>query len=373
MILSPAHVNFRHLEQMTDDTGLLEHALGPVPKRGEGYTTDDNCRALWTVSEWIHLMNQNSALNDSRTKSRLIRLADIYLAFLVWAQEPDGHFYNNFAYDRSREDEQPSDDCLGRTLWSIARAYQCLPDEERRLVTSTLFKNGFRAIHGMTHPRGQAFELSALSVLLQSAKNEAEEKPLTKFIKSEAPDEIDRIESKLIRLYDNNSEADWHWFEPMMTYGNGVLPWALFQSYQVTGNPEALRVAKSSIRFLMKKMVSPDDLIRPIGNNGWCTKDRLSQWDQQPVEVMALALAVEQAAGCLRPQEEYHHVIEKCRSWFHGENDLHVPVISDEGGCCDGLRSDGLNRNQGAESTIAYLQTELIYTRTFLPAVQVTR
>ena len=30
------------------------------------------------------------------------------------------------------------------------------------------------------------------------------------------------------------------------------------------------------------------------------------------------------------------------------------------GACCDGLESSGVNRNQGAESTLAYLWTELL-------------
>lgn len=42
--------------------------------------------------------------------------------------------------------------------------------------------------------------------------------------------------------------------------------------------------------------------------------------------------------------------------WFLGENDLRMSLYDFETkGCCDGLESYGLNRNQGAESTLAYL------------------
>src|SRR5437588_5629097 len=35
-----------HLHRLTDDTGLLQHATFTVPNYAEGYTTDDNARAL---------------------------------------------------------------------------------------------------------------------------------------------------------------------------------------------------------------------------------------------------------------------------------------------------------------------------------------
>jgi hypothetical protein len=39
-------LNTSHLLTMTDDTGILQHAIFSVPNTREGYTTDDNARAL---------------------------------------------------------------------------------------------------------------------------------------------------------------------------------------------------------------------------------------------------------------------------------------------------------------------------------------
>jgi hypothetical protein len=45
----------------------------------------------------------------------------------------------------------------------------------------------------------------------------------------------------------------------------------------------------------------------------------------------------------------------KCYLWFLGENSLRLPLFDHETqGCCDGLEANGVNRNQGAESTLAY-------------------
>ncbi|MBC7653581.1 MAG: glycosyl transferase, partial [Oligoflexus sp.] len=46
--------------------------------------------------------------------------------------------------------------------------------------------------------------------------------------------------------------------------------------------------------------------------------------------------------------------------WFLGENALRIPLYDHEtNGCCDGLTPKGINRNQGAESTLAYFISHL--------------
>ncbi|WP_332238291.1 glycosyltransferase [Sporolactobacillus sp. KGMB 08714] len=365
--MQPIPVKFTHLERMTDDTGLLEHAIGSVPRRGEGYTTDDNARALWAASDWFHFFDSRKNANRAQDKEKLLRLSHIYLAFLSWTQQPDGHFYNNYSYDRDKEQEMPSDDCLGRTLWGLAVAAIHLPHPDSRFAAKEIFRKGMDALPQLTHSRGQAYTLSALSTLLRHAQQEHEPDSFDTFIKSEAPGEIWLLEKKLINLYVQNKKDGWYWFEAAMTYGNGVLPWALLQSQRVTGNQEALRIAHESLDFLIEKMAAADGTVHPIGNKGWCTPEAQSRWDQQPLEVLALALASEAAAKSLHPEKQYLDIIRKCHAWFYGANDLHVPAANlDEGGGYDGLRPDGLNRNQGAESTLSYLLTELIYTRTIL-------
>ena len=44
--------------------------------------------------------------------------------------------------------------------------------------------------------------------------------------------------------------------------------------------------------------------------------------------------------------------------WFLGRNDLGQDLYDPAtGGCCDGLQEDRINRNQGAESTLAFLMS----------------
>jgi len=49
----------------------------------------------------------------------------------------------------------------------------------------------------------------------------------------------------------------------------------------------------------------------------------------------------------------------RASSWFDGRNGLGVALADPlTGGCCDGLQRGGVNRNQGAESTLACLWTK---------------
>jgi hypothetical protein len=57
---------------------------------------------------------------------------------------------------------------------------------------------------------------------------------------------------------------------------------------------------------------------------------------------------------------KYQAVFLRARGWFLGQNSLGQPLADVQAGACfDGLQPAGINRNQGAESTLAYLWTEL--------------
>lgn len=347
-----------HLQRMTDDTGMLEHALGPIPRRSEGYTTDDNARALWLVSA---LVGQSSAY-QSATETDLHRLATVYLSFIDWALAADGSLHNNFSYDRRPEHENSSDDCLGRTLWGLAAACDHL-DGSMQLAARLLFAKAASHIDQMNHLRGEAYGLAAASRQLDILKKMKEHTAEDAVLIHALPAAIYDFTHQLLAAFAENSRPGWYWFEPQMTYSNGILPWALYKAYQMTDNPEILQAARDALNFLIEKMTTPQGWLRPIGNRGWCDSHSSAQWDQQPVELLALAMATSQGAAY---DSSYSEIIEKCRAWFRGANDLQTPLANpDDGSCCDGLQPSGVNRNCGAESTLAYLLTEAIGGRNF--------
>ncbi|HEX8992274.1 MAG TPA: glycosyltransferase family 4 protein, partial [Anaerolineales bacterium] len=67
-------LNLRHLQRMTDHTGILQHAVFSIPNYQEGYTTDDNARALIV-----------SILLEQLGEKKGPELGSRYLAFLWYA------------------------------------------------------------------------------------------------------------------------------------------------------------------------------------------------------------------------------------------------------------------------------------------------
>jgi hypothetical protein len=347
--MSPYSVSFRHIRRLTDDTGILEHSLGSIPRRKEGYSTDDQARALWMCIEWLDLV-------DQRQSEELLRLLDIYLSFLLWVQTEEGHFHNNIAYDRTKEMEIASDDCLGRCLWACALCLVRLPEGDRQLAAKDMLEQALKQVERLRYPRGWAYALAALSLLLQHER----QVKATNFSPPLKP-MTEKLVQNLVQLYQTHRKPDWHWFEPAVTYGNGVMPWGLLCAYEALKREEILSVALESLDFLIRLMINEKQQIRPVGNRGWCTPEYRALWDQQPLDVMKLALASAKAYE-ITHASKYQTIVEKCRNWFYGENDLGVSMVNErEGSCCDGLCENRVNPNQGAESTISFLLTESIY------------
>ncbi|GMA49261.1 glycosyl transferase [Alicyclobacillus contaminans] len=350
-------VKLHHLQRLTDDTGLLEHCFGKVPRRKEGYSTDDNARALWACMEWLRY----ARAGEDAEISVLMDLADRYLAFLMWVQDEAGWFHNNVRFDRSFEPEERSDDCQGRSLWALAVTAVMHPDESRAEPARAMCRQGFRVAEELRFPRGLAHTLAAACALLLGTETMVDHHAFRTWVQEELRPLALRITEQLCQSYETHRQPEWRWFEARMTYGNGVLPWSLYWAHQTLGHTRALAIAEDALAFLVERMTSEKGCLRPIGNRSWATPEQTSAWDQQPLEMMKLALACAKAWEVTR-NDEYCSLLERCVRWFEGDNDLGVPVADvKDGGCCDGLREDGLNQNQGAESTLSYLLTQAIY------------
>ncbi|WP_271752185.1 hypothetical protein [Cohnella sp. JJ-181] len=279
---------------MTDDTGLLEHALGRTPRRLEGYTTDDNARSLWAVTEWLRDVPGSEVGDEDRRT--LLDLASIYLSFMLWQQKEDGWWHNNVAYDRSPEAESVSYDCQGRSIWACVDAWVGLPDSHKD-AAKAMFECALPTIGSLDSLRGKCYALSACAHALES-----ERLGLISFKpgwREQLKAHVQRLQDELIGRFKKNSDEAWRWFEPQMSYGNGVMPWALLRAYRVTHAPEALEIGLDSLSSLQAAMTAEEGWFRPIGNAGWHSRKVSSKWDQQPLEIFKLALALEEGALAL--------------------------------------------------------------------------
>jgi hypothetical protein len=326
-----------YLEALTDDTGVFQHAKYCIPKRNEGYTTDDNARALIVCTKYQRLKNDPQA--------RV--LANIYLAFLNHMQKPDGNFHNYLSYERSFLDVDGSEDCIGRALWSCGCAINStLPDDMKR-VAKEIFDRGLPWVWKLTSLRFYAFTLMGLSEYFRAIPDDN--------LKVSA----EKLADSLIQHYQDEVKDGWRWFEPNLTYDNARLPQALLAAYMMVGKQKYLYVAKESMDFLLKTQMV-NDVFVPIGNHGWYKRGgKRAFYDQQPLEATAMVEAAVDAFYATK-DKGYVEVANMVFEWFLGRNSQKVMVYNPQiAGCFDGISPQEVNMNQGAESSISYLLARL--------------
>jgi glycosyltransferase involved in cell wall biosynthesis len=327
-----------HVRRLTDDTGIVQHAKYGIPNLKEGYCLDDNARALIMA-----LM----AYQQNKSKEAL-ELLPIYLSYIHYLQREDGNFRNFLSFTRQYLDEVGSEDSFGRTVWALGFLINCAPNNSYREFAGELFFHSvphFKALH---HLRGIANTMIGLAYYL---KTHADDEAMV--------GELVGLTNSLVSAYETHNNDTWHWFEDKLTYDNAILPLALLHSCEITGDEHVKHVAMESLTFL-DELSFRGGFLNPVGNQGWYSQgEEMPLFDQQAIETMAMVLMYLQAY-----QTTHEPVfIEKMfvsYQWFLGENILRVPLYDQETkGCCDGLQETALNRNQGAESTLAYLISHL--------------
>lgn len=336
-------LNTAHLSALTDDTGILQHAIFSLPNCNEGYTTDDNARALIVTT----------ALNGyAQAEPNLhAKLTHRYLAFLWLAFDLKTSRFRNFlSYDRRWLEDVGSEDSHGRALWALGTVLGHSGDAGLRGAAGRLFEAAKPASMMFTSPRAWAFSILGMQAYLdwfpgdrviQGARN--------------------LLANKLLDIYERTHAGSWHWFEKSLSYSNARLPQALLIAGVRSANSRMIEVGCESLKWLVKEQHRNDsEVFVPIGSRGFFTVgEEKARFDQQPVEACATISACLQA---YRVTNEKHWLEEAWCAfrWFLGKNDLRVPLYDEAtGGCRDGLHPERVNENQGAESSLSFLMSLL--------------
>ncbi|HEY65203.1 MAG TPA: glycosyltransferase [Caldilineae bacterium] len=327
-----------HLRRLTDDTGILQHAIYMVPNYAEGYTTDDNARAL-VVTALLEELGETSFMDTRGLASR-------YLAFLWYAFNPEtGRFRNFLSYDRRWLEEVGSEDSHGRALWGLGTVLRRSRREGLKGLTGRLFNLALPAVMEFISPRSWAFSLIGIhEYLKQFAGDRA------------ALNAREELSQRLLDMYHENSSEEWPWFEDTLTYCNAKLPHALILCGHEMGRDDMLEVGLKTLEWLADVQRAEEGHFVPIGNDGFYPKGgERARFDQQPIEaytMVSASLAAYRVTGDEKWQKEALRAFE----WFLGHNDVGLPLYDPTtGGCRDGLHPDRVNQNQGAESTLAFL------------------
>jgi len=330
-------IKLDHLMLLTDDTGIMQHAKHSIAARKEGYTTDDNARALIVATKHYELFRSKISL----------KLISKFLSFVYFAQREDGKFHNFMSYHKKFLDEEGSEDSFGRVLESCGYVISSEIQENIKAAAKYIFDNASKWVTYLNYPRAKAFAIIGLCHYFKKYKHE------------DIIDKIEILADSLVELYKTNASQDWRWFEPYFTYSNSSLPESLFLAYSITKNESYLKTAQESLDFL-SEVVIVDGKLMPIGNEGWYSKNgKRAFYDQQPIDAGAMVQTYLVAYEITKEDRYYENAI-LAFEWFLGKNSLNQWVYDETtGGCFDGISPHGVNLNQGAESTLAYLLARL--------------
>jgi glycosyltransferase involved in cell wall biosynthesis len=330
-------VRLDHLSRMTDSTGIFQHAVFSVPNFAEGYCTDDNARAFI-----LAVLLDEMGEDPERVRS----LASTYAAFLCFAfDRAQGRFHNHLSFDRRWLDAQGSEDSHARALWALGVGVGGSKYRSFQVMAGQLFLEALPPLLEFTSPRAWAFGLIGIHEYLRRLSGD-----------STVTQMRDALLTRLMDRYNEAATPDWPWFEEDLTYDNAKLAHALISSGRATGRQEVFDRGIAALRWLVRLQTSENGHFRPIGSNGFFRRGGArANFDQQPVEAQAMVSACLEAYRSTSDPWWYEQA-RRAFDWFLGWNDLGLELYSPRtGGCRDGLHVDRVNRNQGAESTLAFL------------------
>jgi len=336
LILPP--FSLAHINRLTDDTGIIQHAKFGIPNLKEGYCLDDNSRALLMV-----LMAYKQ-----KKDMRALELSPIYLSYIHYMQNANGTFRNFLSFNRNFLDETGSEDSFGRTIWALGYLLGNAPNDAYYQTGKLVFFNAAPNFEKLQSIRGIANTMIGISYYLKSNPSD-----------DSMTERLRNLTNVLIRHYKENQTADWNWFESLLAYDNGILPLSLLHAAPILNDPKITEIAIESMNFLTTHTLK-DSYLSIIGNEKWYKKEgERSVFAQQPIDAMAMVLMYHQAY-IVTKDKDYLNKLYTSFLWFLGENDLRMSLYDFETkGCCDGFESYGVNRNQGAESSLAYLISHL--------------
>lgn len=328
MTVRTPEANFAHLIRMTDQRGTFEHACFAEPRPEHGYCTDDMARVLVV------------AARQSDASSETNRLAKVAVQFLNDAQSFAGPCRNRMDLNGRWTDLPATEDAWGRCLWGLGTAAAHSDVSLVRRLAIIQFERG--AAVRSRWPRAMAFAaLGAVEILSVNPNHRSAR---------------DLLSDYAAAVRGPSGDMNWPWPEPRLTYANAALPEAMIAAGWALEDTTLQRRGLDLLAWLIDHETTGGHLSpTPVGGSG--PGDTRPRFDQQPIEISAIADASARASG-VDTDPLWTNTVRAAAAWFDGANDVGVRMWDPQtGGGFDGLHSNGVNQNQGAESTLAVLST----------------
>ncbi|HEX2787526.1 MAG TPA: glycosyltransferase [Ignavibacteria bacterium] len=334
-------VNLNHLKNLTDDTGIIQHASYSIPNPNEGYCTDDNARALLTAVLYKMIYNDESI--DSYINK--------YLMFVSYSFNKETGLFRNFmSYDRKWLEETGSEDCNGRVIYTLGYLIKNLSSQSILGLVNSLFEQSIKNMVNFKSPRAISYVIIGCVFYLNKFSGASEIKNICNVL-------IDRLH----KCYTDTRTDDWQWFENKLTYVNSRLSQALLMGGHYKNDKKMIADALESLEWLYDQLYDKEkNCLSLVGNEGWYVKGGTkAKYDQQPVEIPGIIDACF-LAFLITKDNKWINRLSVAFTWFLGNNDRQETLCDfATGACYDGLTINMVNQNQGAESTLSWLQSLL--------------
>jgi len=325
---------FQHLQALTDDVGVFQHAQHGVPTRTHGYCTDDVGRAIAVTVEGVARFADPVAA----------ALVPRYLSFLLDAQQPSGHFENLMGYDRRFVEGTASEDTLGQAVWGLGTTAANGQQPGWRALAAEMVERALPVVTELQATKAVAYAMTGLHAYLEVFPGALAARRALRVL-------AERLLSRL----DAGSRDGWLWPDDALTYANAAVPEAFVRAGTALGEPTWVAAGVRTLHTLLQHTYVDGHFDFP-GNEGWLHRDGTgARWGQQPVEAgltVRACVLVHEATGDKLYLDRAHDAV----AWLLGRNRLGLALYDPETGrCADGLDRHGVSSNTGAESTICAL------------------
>ena len=331
-------LNVNHMRALTDDTGILQHAHYSVPDRRHGYSTDDQARALIVAVKSASLRPERIDWN---------RLAARYLSYLVYAFDEESRRFGNFmSYQRTWTRPMATEDVHARAVWSLAYVVACSRKPGQAATAADLMDRAVQPLEAFQSPRAWAYSVLAILTYLRRYPGASRYRR--------------ELETLARRLHEQRRRGGdstrWPWPEDTLTYDNARIPQVMIEAGRFLEDHDMRACGLETLRWLDRLQTSDGGHFTPVGSHGWYPRNgKRARFDQQPIEAAA-HLEASVSAYRTTGEETWLEAAQRAFDWFLGRNDLGLSLCDlAEGACYDGLQADGVNHNQGAESTLCWL------------------
>lgn len=331
-------LDLTHIDRLTNQVGILQHAKFNIPDYRHGYCVDDNSRALI-----VAIMAYSLQPHDHYRK-----LIDTYVSYIYYMQREDGQFRNFLSFDHRFLDDAGTEDSFGRTVWSIGVLLRDDTFYEYHSIAREMFDRAKPHLLNLRSLRAVGYCLLGMIYYLDTYNDDHKVRKM-----------VEQLADYMVDEFSQNADEGWLWFEKIISYDNAILPLSLLRAGKVLDNGPLQDLGIKTAEFL-DTILFKEDTLSIIGNEGWYTEggDK-TQYGQQAIEVPSLILLYRQLFD-LTGDPHYKKRMIDAMAWFFGRNDRELSLYDTvTKGCGDGLERHGVNKNQGAESTICFWMAHL--------------